>query len=404
MKRLNKNVIVFICAFCFLIVGFFSRSIAANLVKDVGRLFIGISQGDENSFSSFTNSINNDSTKLLSYHNQLMDLNSIKDNLLGTKIIKKDGDTVIKTEYGSLIDNVKLVNLSDIESISERIDMLRNVAETNGANFLYCAAPKKEYYETTQENAKNYFKNNFETLLSKLAEKNIPYIDFSGSYESKLVTDNKYYYTDHHWTTLTGFNSTKKICEKLNGLYGFDYREDYVDLVNYNVTNYPDWFLGSSGKKSGTYFTWNGADDFDLITPKFDTNLTEEQPIKNEKRSGKFEDTVLFMDNMKKDYYGVNTYTTYSGGDFRLQIMKNNLNPNGKKILLIRDSFACVVAPFLALQTSELHICDMRNYEYYVGEKLNAEEYIKQIKPDYVIVLYSGVTSLEESSGRYDFF
>ena len=156
MKRLNKNVIVFICAFCFLIAGFFSRSIAANLVKDVGRLFIGISQGDENSFSSFTNSINNDSTKLLSYHNQLMDLNSIKDNLLGTKIIKKDGDTVIKTEYGSLIDNVKLVNLSDIESISERIDMLRNVAETNGANFLYCAAPKKEYYETTQERVDRY--------------------------------------------------------------------------------------------------------------------------------------------------------------------------------------------------------------------------------------------------------
>ena len=165
MKRLNKNVIVFICAFCFLIVGFFSRSIAANLVKDVGRLFIGISQGDENSFSSFTNSINNDSTKLLSYHNQLMDLNSIKDNLLGTKIIKKDGNTVIKTEYGSLIDNVKLVNLSDIESISERIDMLRNVAETNGANFLYCAAPKKEYYETTQENAKNYFKNAFHCFI-----------------------------------------------------------------------------------------------------------------------------------------------------------------------------------------------------------------------------------------------
>ena len=26
------------------------------------------------------------------------------------------------------------------------------------------------------------------------------------------------------------------------------------------------------------------------------------------------------------------------------------------------------------------------------------------VKPDYVIVLYSGVTSLEESSGRYDFF
>ena len=110
------------------------------------------------------------------------------------------------------------------------------------------------------------------------------------------------------------------------------------------------------------------------------------------------------MENMKKDYYKINTYATFSGGDFRLQIIKNNLNANGKKVLLIRDSFACVVAPFLALQTSELHVCDVRDYEYYVGDKLNIDEYIKEIKPDYVIVLYTGVSRIEELHGKYDFF
>lgn len=87
-------------------------------------------------------------------------------------------------------------------------------------------------------------------------------------------------------------------------------------------------------------------DDFELIVPKFESSLTEEQPLKNEIRKGSFENTVLYMKNMKKDYYKINTYATYSGGDFRLQIMRNNLNKKGKKILLIRDSFACVVAPF----------------------------------------------------------
>ena len=179
---------------------------------------------------------------------------------------------------------------------------------------------------------------------------------------------------------------------------------DYTDIRSYTIKTYDKWFLGSLGKKVGAYFTWGGADDFELITPNFDTNLTESQPIKDIERNGSFEDTALYMENMKKDYFNINTYATYSGGDFRLQIMKNNLNQNGKKILMIRDSFACVVAPFLALQTSELHICDMRDYEYYVGEKLNAEDYIKQLKPDYVIVLYSGVSSIEDSDGKYDFF
>ena len=110
------------------------------------------------------------------------------------------------------------------------------------------------------------------------------------------------------------------------------------------------------------------------------------------------------MYNMKRDYYNINTYATYSGGDFRLQIMKNNFNTNGKKILLIRDSFACVVAPFLALQLSELHICDIRDGDDYAGNIINIKDYIKEVEPDYVVVIYLGVTSLRNSGGRFNFF
>lgn len=77
----------------------------------------------------------------------------------------------------------------------------------------------------------------------------IPFTDFSKQFERKTVTEERYYFTDHHWTTLTGFAANKHICEKLNGLYGFSYNKDYVDLNNYHVANYHDWFLGSSGKK-----------------------------------------------------------------------------------------------------------------------------------------------------------
>ena len=100
----------------------------------------------------------------------------------------------------------------------------------------------------------------------------------------------------------------------------------------------------------------------------------------------------------------MNTYVVYSGGDIKLQIMKNQLNPDGKKILLVRDSFACITAPFLSLQTSELHLCDMRNFNKSAGKKVNVEEYIKEISPDYVILLYSGISTANASDDRYDFF
>ena len=46
----------------------------------------------------------------------------------------------------------------------------------------------------------------------------------------------------------------------------------------------------------------------------------------------------------------------------------------------------------------------MRDKEYYVGAKINLKEYIQEIKPDYVIVLYSSVYRMKGSAGRYDFF
>ena len=46
----------------------------------------------------------------------------------------------------------------------------------------------------------------------------------------------------------------------------------------------------------------------------------------------------------------------------------------------------------------------MRNYESFVGKKINVKDYIQTFKPDYVLVLYSGITSLENSEGRFDFF
>ena len=110
------------------------------------------------------------------------------------------------------------------------------------------------------------------------------------------------------------------------------------------------------------------------------------------------------MNNLVKNHYRINSYATYSGGDFYLQIMRNNLNPNGKKVLLLRDSYAYVVAPFLALQTGEIHVCDMREVDWIVGDKINLEKYFEEIKPDYVIVLYSGILSMDESSGKYNFF
>ena len=367
-------------------------------------LAAGIKHGNISKFLDYKNDVDDISNKALSYYNEMIDVNSIKDNLLGTRVVVKDDTTVVKADSDSLIDSVKKLDSGEIKKVVSAIYDLKTVSENNGANFLYCAVPAKEYYQKSPLNIDNDSIENYDSFISELGNQKIPYIDFSNFLIKNESNFDTYYLSDHHWTVRSGFEANNALLKELNSRYGFSYFNQYTDINNYDVTYYPNWFLGSKGKKVGTFFTWNGADDFELITPKFKTDMTEKQPAKNQIRNGEFKDTVLYMENMQKDYYEINTYATYSGGDFRLQIMYNNLNPKGKKILMIRDSFSCVVAPFLSLQTSELHICDMRDFEYYVGDKLNAEEYIKQIAPDYVIVLYSGVSNFEESHGKYDFF
>ena len=102
----------------------------------------------------------------------------------------------------------------------------------------------------------------------------------------------------------------------------------------------------------GKNFSWVGAEDFELITPKFDTDLTEEQPQSDLIRSGSFEEIAIHKELLRTDYYKVSAYNAYSGGNSRLQIFRNNKNKDGKKIVIVRDSYAMVVTPFSWIRLS----------------------------------------------------
>ena len=405
MKKFNFNSILFVFAIAFLIAGIWGNCFA-RLKWGIIDMLGGFRHLNVAAIMDAKNTIDRVSIEELSYHDLMMEVDSFRNNLLGTRVVRKDDTTIVKAYSDSLCEPVSLLSDADIEEVVMRIQELKTVAEENGAKFLYCAAPKKEAYEQLPSNVENYSRKNFDRLIESLSTSEIPAIDISVIFNKNKLTTGKdiFYYTDHHWRVYSGFLASTAICKELSSMYGFIYNEQYINLQNYTVDLYPKWFLGAKGKKVGQYFSWHGVDDFELITPNFETNMTEEQPFKEEKREGTFIETVLFMDNMEKDYYHKSPYSTYSGGDFRLQIMRNNLDTDGKKILLIRDSFACVVAPFLSLQTSELHICDMRDYQWYVGDKLNMEEYIREINPDYVLVLYNGISSVKDAHGKYDFF
>lgn len=404
MKKFNKNIFSFLFCMIFIFTGLLSTDFYVEIFAAFENFVTG-SAGMSYRIPKLISAIEPAYENQLLYHDSLIDLNSIKENLLGTRVIIKDDSTVVKSQTESLIQPEPKISQEVINSTVSEIEKVKNIAEKNGAKFLYCLAPSKELYETPPPNIESYEIENYNNFVTSLNKSEIPYIEFSKDLKDYGIKDSEiFYYTDHHWTSRTGFIANDILCKELNKKYDFEYNKKYTDINNYDIVNYPDWFLGSKGKKTGLFFTTYGADDFEIITPKFKTDLIEEQPFKNQIRTGTFQNTVLYMENLQKDYHHSNLYATYSGGDFRLQIIKNRLNPDGKKILIVRDSFACVVTPFLSQQVKELHICDMRNFSGMVGDKINIEEYINDIKPDYVLILYTALTDSDFSKDKYNFF
>ncbi|MBQ4563939.1 MAG: hypothetical protein IJA58_05610 [Lachnospiraceae bacterium] len=402
MKKFNKNIIVFVLVFLFIGFGFSPTLYSALRYCVIDLLVNNLPAQGTDAFHQFTSDVDNQSKKLL-YSDVLLDLDSLKQRYLNTKLVQKGVETVVKTTDNALIVPYSHYPQDDLEAEASIIQSLQHAAEENGADFLYIAAPEKNMAYDVPANIENHSIDNFHRYMEALKQRDVPVLDLYNTLQQEnMINIDTFFKTDHHWKPETAFWATGEICQALSDQYGFQYNKNYTNIENYNTQVYSDWFLGSYGKKVGLFFTSEGPDDITLITPKFETHLTEQLPLKEEERTGSFEQSVLHMDQIEtKNYHGLSSYAAYGGGDFRLQIMKNNLNPEGKKILLIRDSFAGTVAPFLALNAGELHIIDVRTF--IPDEAINVYEYLQQINPDYVLVLYSGTGNPENNFDRYNF-
>lgn len=393
MKKINKNLFAFIAFVAIVITGLYGNCFQELLVNGT-HSFEKLKNGHIKNAVNVIKNTDEILTEKLSYHNQLIDANSIRYNLINARYIAQSGG-IVKCESDMLaMINQERFDKEHLQSVANRVSELQKKSESIGADFIYLAVPEKGYYQTFPSNIRDYSKVNFNDYLDCLKENHVPVLSYVDEFKERNIDkEDIYYYTDTHWKTHVGLLAAQLACDSINQRYGIEFDRSKLDINNYNQKLYPDWFLGALGKKVGTYFTWKGADDFNLITPKFKTSLIEEKPYENSVRKGSFEDTILYGEQIyEKDYYHHDPYSGYCGGNHRLQIFKNQLENNGKTALFIRDSFSHVVTPYLALQFKDLHVVDTRgkDIELY-DEKVNWIDYMKELKPDVVIVLYKGV-------------
>lgn len=314
--------------------------------------------------------------------------------MLGKKVVNDTDiskDVIkLKNGYLSFYGHKKL----DVNGIVKNTVEFNDFLQEQEIPLLYVQAPFKisNYDDKSPEGIKDYNNDKADDYLEEISKAGINNIDLRELIkEDGIEHYSMFFKTDHHWTPKAGLWAFGKISTKLNTDYGFNIDEKLWNQKNYNIKTYKDWFLGSEGKRTGIYYT--GVDDFDIITPKFDTNFKFSVQSQNIHRKGEFKDSLLDWSRFgTQDYFDELPYSTYSGGDVNLINIKNNKDINGKKILLIKDSFSSVLIPFLALGCSNLDAVDVRQ-----PDKINLRDYIEETNPDIVIIMYNPSIMFKDS-------
>lgn len=251
--------------------------------------------------------------------------------------------------------------------------------------FLYVQAPYKEDYADSilPQGVSSYANENADALLSQLQAANVTTYDLRPHISAtRELIDAYYFRTDHHWNIDGAFLGFQLIAGKLDEMLpgpGLDL--GYTDKTLWQRHLREDWFLGSRGKRVGICF--NGVDDYAWLTPTFPTQMRMAIESRGEVRSGDFAKAVLRPENVdKKDYFGINVYCNYIGGDYPLVRHSNSQAPNPQKILIIKDSYSLPVQAFLSTLFREVEVIDPRYYPNY-----DITRYIQNSPPDLVLML-----------------
>lgn len=308
--------------------------------------------------------------------------------------LAKRYETIVKwnvanyAEYNSVtqVDGnylAALVEEKDVTESAESTIEFAEFCEEEGVDFVYFQQPSKIcVYEDVQiSGATDYSNQNIDSFLGILQTAGVDTYDHrTDIHDEGLNHHSLFYSTDHHWKAETGLWASQHILSYLNSAYGYDFDEHILDSDRYTSVLYPDWFLGSQGKKVTLEVA--EPEDISLIYPNYDTRIHYVIPNLGIDAYGGFDITYDMSFVSEIDYYNKNPYGAYDHADQPLIQIDNILINDGPRMLIVHDSFANCEIPFLAMAVKYIDAIDLR---YFNG---SLRSYVEATNPDIVIVTY----------------
>ena len=256
----------------------------------------------------------------------------------------------------------------DTEKISENAGYIKEFADCSDIPVYMSLIPSSGYINSGRLPLVHEPYNDGELIdkfSSQLGE-NIIFADVKSAFSEKAKTEQLYYRTDHHWTAKGAYECYKLLGDKL----GYE----PVPEESFEKESI-DGFYGISYSKSALW--WVSPDKIELWKNKSQSSDSVSVSIHDGDES-KEGNSYFFREHLNED----DKYPVYLDGNHSLVRIKNS-GAKGGKLIVVKDSYAHALVPFLSQNYSEIITVDLRYY------KKDVSALAQQEKADGILILYS---------------
>lgn len=322
-------------------------------------------------------------TTFLPFQTTFTELANRYESLVGWNLYTE----IIVMENGYLTSEVDQLTQADIQVASESVSDFNQFLKQDSIPFLYVNLPSKVcMLDKKMPIASNEYSNeNADLFLEDIRKNEVDTLDFREVlHKSGIDHYDAFYKTDHHWKTQTSFEAAKYLAEYLNIQYGFKFLPEFFEESSYEITTYEDWFLGYYGRQ----VTLANAkpENYQTILPKFESEFRVQIPSRKVDITDSFDKALADLTPLEVvSYYEKPAYDSWQSKNDPLTIIENHKSKSNqnKKILILQDSFGMTLSPYIATGVGNLDII------YLLSFGGSVREYIRQTKPDMVILMYT---------------
>ncbi|MGN1482063.1 DHHW family protein [Porcipelethomonas sp.] len=184
-----------------------------------------------------------------------------------------------------------------------------------------------------------------------------------------------YYRNDHHWTSYGAYCAYSEAIKQLGG--------ETLPVEAYSIEHASSDFRGTFYAKC--LYKKTPADVIDIYSLKNGADITD--VILDDGTGQSHCDDIYFRDFLE----GRDKYCVFLGNNRAFTDIKTDVG-NGKKILVIKDSYANSFIPFLTQNYSEIAVIDLRYVKTSIGDFVNPDDY------DQTLFLYNASTFAEDKN------